>query len=1262
MRTLLLLFLLLFTLGITAQNLNNSDSSFDHVFSSEELMKLHNVKEFPLTNEMTSRSVSDLPFQIDNSNSNYFRSVFSQVGWSCNQAGSIGYNFTYEMCRLRELSADFPENQYPTHFCFNLLNDGEYNRGVSYIDTWEVLKSLGTPNVEDYGGMSPYGYLYWPTGYDFYYKAMQNRIDDYFKITVRDEEGLLLLKNWLYDHMNNEQPGGLANIMIGSYMPEIDKLAEGTPEEGKFIVTAWYPDVGHNVTIVGWNDSIRYDFNQDGLYTNHIDINDDGIIDMKDWEIGGLKFVNSHGDSWCDGGYAYMMYRLAAMQPEEGGIFDNAFYVASSKVQVDPILTFKAKVSHTSRGKLNIMAGVSTDTATQYPEHILRFPFFNFHGGDYPMQGDTTEEAKTLEFGLDVSPLLSYIDPNDIARFFLVIEEKDPENYSTGEIISFSLMDYTMGGTEIPCTLSNVPIEENGLSMLSIDHAVDYDKLDIVEEEIPPIIPGEYYSYQLNSLGGIEPYTWEDHMNYYLGEDHVTFPQTSANLLTLSNNQDGYGTIHLDFPFPFYGKTYDSVLVFADGYILFEEGEFHWPYLILHEFLLKIRNAIVPMAADFVINPSQGDGIWYEMNPGQLLIRWNVSLMGDPYESDLNFAIRIIESGDIEFLYGTLESGSPASFLTGIGSGDGINYKHSGLSTLHGISDGDRITFAPSAFPAGLEITRDGLIFGTIEEGNAEYELTVAVMDNNNNIANRSFPISSRDISIQHSILSGGDDFIEYGETVLISSTIENNSDQTLENLVLELELDNPFAEVLDDFENIGTLAPGESVELSEVLSLKLSTEIPDQYPLILLLKYNASNDTIIYKDISMVNAPEIRITQLEVLDEYGIIEPGEETQLKLSLSNLGHVDLPDVNTQVIVEDNLISVEEPNVSYGDIGVSQEKTAYFTLIPHEFAPQGVDVMLRLAVSGDDGMVRDTIPFILTIGKTQVFIADLDPLNHSGPSMDSLLYQMSVTHEYDNVFPYDPQKYHSIFVCLGTYFTNYELQEWQGEKLAQFLSNGGNLYMEGRETWLDDPQTSVHDLFGVNTTSSSWFTMDTLSGSPETWFESMEFKFLAQNNYSDYLFAPSGTSYSVFDAGNDDKSCIVANETGEYKTIASSVQFGKLWGLNDSSSREILMKKYLEFFGVKRNTYSIGESFAGGPEISVFPNPATNWISVNIKNPVDSQGEILVYNVLGELMIIDEYEIEARGGVFNLNLSGLQEGLYFLRIINGNSTVVIKIIIT
>jgi hypothetical protein len=61
------------------------------------------------------------------------------------------------------------------------------------------------------------------------------------------------------------------------------------------------------MTYIGYDDSIRFDYNNDGRFTNDIDINGDRVVDMRDWEIGGLdrceqlgRFVRQRGKNLSD--------------------------------------------------------------------------------------------------------------------------------------------------------------------------------------------------------------------------------------------------------------------------------------------------------------------------------------------------------------------------------------------------------------------------------------------------------------------------------------------------------------------------------------------------------------------------------------------------------------------------------------------------------------------------------------------------------------------------------------------------------------------------------------------------------------------------------------------------------------------------------------------------------------------------------------------------------------------------------------------------
>jgi len=341
--------------------------------TDEDWEKLDNMPRLSIPGFLRNR---ELPSAIDNSQQPYFRPIFNQQGGSCGQASGVGYNFTYEINFERQLTSDIPENQYPTHYTWNFLNRGE-GYGSWYWDGWEIIKSNGCPTVSTYGGMAEGGQSRWMSGYNDYYSGMPNRVLEMYAINVGTPDGLEIVKNWIYDHLEEDEAGGLVNFSAGVSGWVISNLPAGTPEEGKNIIISWDPSVNHAMTFVGYDDSVRYDYNMDGQFTNDIDINNDGIVDMKDWEIGGMIMVNSWGEDWADGGKSYMMYRLLAELTDDGGIWGNTVHIIKVRNFNIPYLTLKTSILHTSRNKLKIMAGISSDADAEEPELIHEFPLFN---------------------------------------------------------------------------------------------------------------------------------------------------------------------------------------------------------------------------------------------------------------------------------------------------------------------------------------------------------------------------------------------------------------------------------------------------------------------------------------------------------------------------------------------------------------------------------------------------------------------------------------------------------------------------------------------------------------------------------------------------------------------------------------------------------------------------------------------------------------------------------------------------------------------
>ena len=99
------------------------------------------------------------------------------------------------------------------------------------------LSHCGTPNVVDYGGMSYGGPSRWMTDYEKYYNGMHNRIAEVYSILANTPEGLTKMKNWIHNHLGQQEIGGVASF-YAQYTSPSETLPPGTPCEGKYVITS----------------------------------------------------------------------------------------------------------------------------------------------------------------------------------------------------------------------------------------------------------------------------------------------------------------------------------------------------------------------------------------------------------------------------------------------------------------------------------------------------------------------------------------------------------------------------------------------------------------------------------------------------------------------------------------------------------------------------------------------------------------------------------------------------------------------------------------------------------------------------------------------------------------------------------------------------------------------------------------------------------------------------------------------------------------
>jgi len=267
----------------------------------------------------------------------------------------IFYTFTYEINRkynrtpgngINDLT-----NLYHALYTYNFLNGGSGSSYTNFTSGFNIIKQNGCPSWDVYDDPALYipltKFIYWMTGYDNYYSGMFNTISNVNLFSFSTSANSLNnLKHWIADHGNGEATGGLAVIGVNTSGWNPNGIVPGgSPYHAgeKFISSLGTPGSGHALTIVGYNDDIWIqDINGDGLYTNDIDVNGDGVVNIHDFEKGAFLVANSWGQGWNypNGGYILVPYKH--FYPGNSGLVISYAYSCSIFVSLRPTTSCKA--------------------------------------------------------------------------------------------------------------------------------------------------------------------------------------------------------------------------------------------------------------------------------------------------------------------------------------------------------------------------------------------------------------------------------------------------------------------------------------------------------------------------------------------------------------------------------------------------------------------------------------------------------------------------------------------------------------------------------------------------------------------------------------------------------------------------------------------------------------------------------------------------------------------------------------------------------
>ena len=381
---------------------------------------------------------------------------------SCAVWATVYYQYTYEVAKLNDINlSQTTALPFSEKYIFNYVNYAYSDSGSSIESNYKLLQEIGSIPYDEFKDEHEEDIVCPENSCNKWYQgdtleeslemlreALKIRISSYHKekfmsrdssttipdITSYDDPDLDLIKSRLAD--------GKALVFSCNFQSFTKKNMQNGE---KIVVKLPYPSVNnHTMTIVGYDDSIWYDFN--------------GNTVIENWEKGAFKVANSWGASEEDSGFFWLAYDALNKvsnysrynSNRSPAIYNNEYYYIDVENHT-PQLTVEVTVTTRDRSgfslalqrynyrgtieKTTFLNG-SNELAGELPESDAESTTWTRAATDY--EGRLGEDAQvgTRVFVFDYSSLAydDLYDSDNAAVYGLVAEDLDL-SYNNGSTV-----------------------------------------------------------------------------------------------------------------------------------------------------------------------------------------------------------------------------------------------------------------------------------------------------------------------------------------------------------------------------------------------------------------------------------------------------------------------------------------------------------------------------------------------------------------------------------------------------------------------------------------------------------------------------------------------------------------------------------------------------------------------------------------------------------------------------------------------------------
>jgi hypothetical protein len=206
---------------------------------------------------------------------------------------------------------------------------------------------------------------------------------------------------------------------------------------------------------------------------------------------------------------------------------------------------------------------------------------------------------------------------------------------------------------------------------------------------------------------------------------------------------------------------------------------------------------------------------------------------------------------------------------------------------------------------------------------------------------------------------------LDFAEDVALSITVENVGLQAGSGVQVFISTDDPYVTVHDDTANYGDIPAQSMKTIPDGFDIELAFSVPDQH--VIPFAFSATDgDSVWIDDFTITaHAPELIIYRVMALDgENGRLDPGETTDLEITLLNAGSAGLTNIQAALSCNDSYITINSSMDELSSLGPSEAGVIIFNVTASSEAPIGHPAEFGLTITATDYSYFDS--FTLAIG--------------------------------------------------------------------------------------------------------------------------------------------------------------------------------------------------------------------------------------------------------------------------------------------------------